>query len=66
MAQHKIVNSTTTGYRYTVTGIAGNPDCTGNQSTTVTKDVPAGQTVYVDLDGPVIKSVNVTKENIPA
>jgi len=66
VAQHKIVNSTTTAYRYTVTGIAGNVDCSGNQSTTVTKDVAAGGTVYVDLDGIVIKSVSVSKEAVPA
>ena len=66
MAQHKIQNTTNTGYRYTVTGIAGNPDCSGNQSTTVTKDVAPNTTAYVDLDGAVIKSVNVSKEAIPA
>ena len=65
MAVVTIFNQSPMVLRYTVTGISSNPDGSGNRSNTETIDVPGLAYAYVQLDGAVVKSVEVESELPP-
>lgn len=65
MAVVTIYNQTPLMQRYTVTGISANPDGSRPVSNTETRDVPGLAYAYIQLDGAVVKSVEVESEPLP-
>lgn len=62
----KIKNTSGQTMRYTVTVMAGQPDCTGNEGTVETVDLNSGGSATISISEPSIKSIATSSERVTA